>query len=134
MTSPSEFQTVQVCKVDAKQGLVFGFAIVCQKDGAAYYDLQDEHIPEAVMLKAATEFMASERVADEMHDWQAQGTVLFAFPLTADIAKALDITTKQTGLLIGMKPSPEVLAKFVDGTYTGFSIGGLASYKNDEAA
>jgi hypothetical protein len=26
--------------------------------------------------------------------------------------------------MVAAKPSPEVLAKFADGTYTGFSIGG----------
>jgi hypothetical protein len=59
-----------------------------------------------------------------MHDQTPMGTVVFAFPLTEDIAKALEIQTKQTGLLIAMKPSADVLEKFVDGTYTGFSIGG----------
>jgi hypothetical protein len=36
----------------------------------------------------------------------------------------LDITVKQTGLLVAMKPSPEVMKKFESGEYTGFSIGG----------
>jgi hypothetical protein len=49
---------------------------------------------------------------------------VFAFPLTTEIAKSLGITTKQTGLLIAMRPSESVLSKFKDGTYTGFSIGG----------
>lgn len=114
----------EVVKVDESLGLVFGFAIVCKQDGEEYYDLQDDHIPEDAMLKAASDFMQNSRVADDMHDGVGMGTVVFAFPLTGDIAKALDIQTRQTGLLIAMKPSSEVLAKFVDGTYTGFSIGG----------
>jgi hypothetical protein len=114
-----------VCKVDVEHGVVFGWAIVCKVDGEDYYDLQDDHIPEDAMLKAAVDFMAESRVAKEMHTGEAVGTHLFAFPLTTDIAKALDLTTKQTGLLIGMRPeSRDVLNKFKSGEYTGFSIGG----------
>lgn len=124
--------TTPVCKVDERLGLVFGFAIVCHEEGVPYFDVQGDHIPEHAMLKAASDFMAQSRMAKEMHVGDGTGEVLFAFPLTEDIAKALDITTKRTGLLIGMKPAPEVVAKFKDGTYTGFSIGG-EYVKNVEA-
>jgi hypothetical protein len=50
--------------------------------------------------------------------------VVFGFPLTEEIAKSLAIESRAHGLLIAMRPSPDVLAKFKDGTYTGFSIGG----------
>lgn len=113
-----------VSKVDEALGLVFGFAIVCKQDGDEYFDLQDDHIPEDAMLKAAMDFMLNSRVADDMHDGVEMGKVVFAFPLTEDIAKALDIQTRQTGLLIAMQPNEDVLEKFKDGTYTGFSIGG----------
>lgn len=123
-----------ILKVDEGLGLVFGFAIVCKKDGEDYIDLQDDHIPEDVMLKAATEFMSDSRVAADMHRWDDDGnpiktgSVVFAFPLTTDIAKALNIETSQTGLLIAMRPdSAETLKKFSDGTYKGFSIGGSAT-------
>jgi len=130
----TEFQTTaQVCKVDARLGLVFGYAVVCKQNGTDYYDLQDEHVPEDVMLEAATDFMRNSRMADEMHDFAPQGEVVFAFPMTTDVAKALGIEARQTGLLIGMRPSPEVLRKFEDGTYTGFSIGGRASYAEEVA-
>ncbi len=77
------------------------------------------------MLGASVNFMQGARVAKEMHVGDAKETVLFAFPLTSDIAKALDIQTNMTGLLIAMKPeSEEMLKKFQDGTFTGFSIGG----------
>jgi hypothetical protein len=123
-----------VLKVDESLGLVFGFAIVCKQDGEDYIDLQDDHIPEDVMLKSATEFMSDSRVAADMHQWDENGSpiktgsVVFAFPLTTDIAKSLNIETKQTGLLIAMKPdSAETLQKFANGTYKGFSIGGSAT-------
>ncbi len=113
----------QVVKVDSNLGLVFGFAIVSTVDNEPYYDLQGDHIPDQAMLKAATDFMENSRTAKDMHGG-ATGSVVFAFPLTAEIAKSLGITSSKTGLLIAMKPSPEVLGKFADGTYTGFSIGG----------
>jgi hypothetical protein len=126
------FAKASVIKVDKQLGLVFGFAIVSKQDGADYFDLQGDHIPEGAMLEAATDFMLHSRMAKEMHRGSEKGTVVFAFPLTTEIAKALDIATKTTGLLIAMKPTAEVLGKFADGTYTGFSIGG--SRVTDEAA
>ncbi|GGB00496.1 hypothetical protein GCM10011491_30870 [Brucella endophytica] len=121
-----EFATdAQVFKVDEGLGLVFGWAIVCKVDGKEYYDTQGDFIPEDAMLKAAADFMANSRMAKEMHEGGEKGSVLFAWPMTADIAKAMGIESKQTGLMIAMKPSsPEMLAKFKSGEFTGFSIGG----------
>lgn len=113
-----------IVKVDTSHGLVLGWAIVCKRDGEDYYDLQGDFIPEAAMLDAAVDFMQNGAVAKEMHAGDPVGSVVFAFPMTSDIAKSYGIETKQTGLLIAMKPTPDVLAKFSDGTYTGFSIGG----------
>jgi hypothetical protein len=115
----------EVLKVDDSLGLVLGWAIVCKKDGCDYFDLQEDCIPEASMLSAAVDFMQNSRVAKEMHAGESSGTVLFAFPLTEDIAKAFSIETKTTGLMIAMKPdSEDMLAKFRNGELTGFSIGG----------
>lgn len=129
--------TTNFVKVDDGLGLVFGFAIICKKDGEDYYDLHDDHAPEESMLEAATDFMLKSRVAGDMHERDdednpvAAGNVVFAFPLTTDIAKSLNITTNTTGLLIAMKPDdPKVLEKFKSGEYTGFSIGG--SYVENE--
>lgn len=115
----------QVVAQDGGLGLVIGFAIVCTEDGQPYFDVQGDHVPEDAMLKAAADFMEASRMASAQHDGSNVGTILFAFPLTADVAKALEISSARTGLLIAMRPSdPEVLRRFVDGTYTGFSIGG----------
>jgi hypothetical protein len=124
-------KNASVVKVDEALGLVFGFAIVCKEAGEPYFDTQSDHIPEDAMLKASTEFMLESRVSGDMHA-RADGQVVFAFPLTEEVAKALDITTKRTGLLIAMKPSPAVFEKFKKGEYTGFSIGG--SRGEDELA
>lgn len=132
VSSTDTFETAaKVCKVDEALGIVIGWAIVCTKNGEPYFDLQDDHIPDNSMLKAAADFMLNSRMGCEMHARDANGEVepngdiVFAFPLTAEIAKALEIDTPQTGLLVGWKPGdPASLAKFKSGELTGFSIGG----------
>ena len=121
-----QLQTSSILKVDKQLGLVFGFAIVCKEDGEDHFDRQADHVPEAVMLKGSLDFAKSDRVAKEMHQGESVGDIVFMFPMTSEIAASLDIVTKRTGLLIALKPSPEVLKKFADGEYTGFSIGGKA--------
>lgn len=115
----------EVVKVDASLGLVMGHAIVCLEDGEPYYDLQGDHIPEDAMLKAALDFMEHSQVAKEMHEGDQAGTVVFAWPMTTDIAKAFGILTHKTGLMIAIRPSDSaMLEKFQLGELTGFSIGG----------
>lgn len=117
-------QATDIVKVDESLGLVFGFAIVSKIDGQPYFDSQGDHIPDDAMLKAATDFMQEARVAKEMHRGDQVGEVVFAFPLTEDVAKSLSIETRANGLLIAMRPNADVLEKFKSGEYTGFSIGG----------
>ena len=127
-------QTSEIIKIDRKLGIAFGFAIVCKeiKDGKVedYYDLQGDHIPEDVMLKAACDFALSEsRTGKAQHDKEERkgkvADVAFVFPLTEEVAKALDIRTERYGLLIGYKPTDAgVLDDIEKGVYTGFSLGG----------
>ena len=112
-------------KVDEEHGLVIGWAIVSKVDGEEYYDVQGDHIPEDAMLKASVDFMANSRISKDMHQGEKTGSVIFAFPMTAEIAKSMGIQTQNTGLMIAIKPdSPAILEKFKKGEYTGFSIGG----------
>lgn len=115
----------KIIKVDESLGLVLGYAIISKQDGEEYYDLQGDHIPEDAMLSAAVDFMSGARVVGDMHKTEEGGTVVFAFPLTTEIAKAFGIETKTTGLMIGIKPkNQKTLEKFKNGEYNGFSIGG----------
>lgn len=120
---PTFFKAESV-SIDEQLGLVFGYGIVCKINGEPYFDSQGDHIPEDAMLKAATDFMQHSRVALEMHRGDKIGDVVFSFPLTTDIAKALGIKTPKTGWLVAIKPPKDVLAKYKSGEYTGFSIGG----------
>lgn len=115
----------QVCKVDEELGIVFGFAIVCKVNGEDYYDTQGDHITEAAMLDATAGFMKGDRPALDMHQGEPTGQIVFGFPLTEEIAKAVGIETTRTGFLIGMRvDDAEQLEKFRTGERTGFSIGG----------
>lgn len=116
---------VVVQKVDRDLGIVFGYAIVCKIDGEDYYDTQGDHITEQAMLEATADFMEGERVAKVMHEGGQAGQVVYGYPITTEIAKALDFDVKKTGFIVGMKPdSEEVLNKFATGEFRGFSIGG----------
>lgn len=115
----------EVLKSDNSLGLVLGWGIISTEDGQPYWDLQGDHIPEDAMLKAACAFMQGERGSTDMHVVEGQGSIVFAWPMTAEIAKAFGIETSKTGLMVAMRPEPELLAKFQSGEYTGFSIGGL---------
>lgn len=124
------FGKAQVVKVNSRLGLVFGYAIVSKVNGEEYYDHHGDHIPEDSMLKASVGFMKSYRISGDMHERDANGSpvqdgdVVFAFPMTQEIADSLNITVEKTGLLVAIQPSSVVLRKFESGEYTGFSIGG----------
>ena len=126
MTDEKKFELrAKVLKIDAGLGLVMGHAIICMEDGEPYFDLQGDHIPESTMLEAALDFMENSQVAKEMHTGEQAGTVVFAWPMTEDIAKAFGILTRRTGLMIAMRPDKDMLKRFQLGELTGYSIGGI---------
>jgi len=123
--------TAEVLKVDDELGIVFGWGIVCTEKGERYFDVQGDHITEDAMMKATSDFMFEVRAAGEMHAKDGEGNavhkgvIVHSMPMTAELAKAFGIKIEKTGWLIGMKPEADMLEKFKDGTYKGFSIGGL---------
>jgi hypothetical protein len=123
-TAPPNYRCGFV-KADSDLGLVFGWAIVSSDNGEPYYDTQGDHIPEDAMVNAAAEFMLSRRAMKIMHAGKKVGTVVFAWPMTEEIARAMGVRGKRTGLMIAVKPdSKSTLDRFRNGQYTGFSIGG----------
>jgi len=126
-----------VLAVDEEHGIVVGWAIVCTKDGQPYYDLNvdrdgvrkgervPEHITKSAVIKALIDAaQVGVMAGNEMHEGPETGQFVGMFYMDADIAKSLGMTTTTEGLLVQYKPEPEVLAKFKNGTYTGFSIEG----------
>lgn len=135
VSEKADFQKITVAKVDSGLGLVFGWGIVCTEKGADHYDLQGDHIPDSVMLEAASDFMAHARIAKDMHTGEQTGAIVHSFPLTAEIAKDFGITCEKTGWMLAMKPdSAEILKQFASGERTGFSIGGECAYDLEGAA
>ena len=88
----------EVLKVDESLGLVMGYAIVCTDAGEPYFDKQGDHVPEDAMLKASCDFMQHSRVARDMHSGADQGTVVFAWPITTEVAKAFGQEAVKTDL------------------------------------
>lgn len=134
-----------VINVDAEHGLVFGYAIVCKTrpdyDSAFedYYDLnvdiegvhKGKRVPELItedcMFKAAVDAAetGAQTPGNDMHAGDDIGSYYFMFPVTEELAKALDWQVKKTGLVVAYHPGDdEILAKFKNGEYTGFSIEG----------
>ena len=114
-----------VTKVDREHGVVFGFATVSKEDGKEYWDTQGDYLTESATVRACLRFADSARVGKENHAGEAIGDVPCIFPLTEDIAKANGIQTERHGTLIGFRINDQdVLEKFEQGEYSGFSIGG----------
>ncbi len=124
----------KLAKVDEDHGLVFGWGIVCNENGQPYFDRQGEHIPEAVMFKAAIEFSLAANGMDDSHNEVHSGEVRFQFPMTKEVQEAYGIECSRTGWLICAAPDEEFLAKYASGEYTGFSIGGWVRESHEVAA
>lgn len=122
----------RVVKYDSSLGLVMGWGLVCTEKGEPYFDLQGDHVPEQSMLEASADFMEHSRAAKAMHEGEPVGSVVFAWPMTSEIAQAFGLQTDRTGLMVAVRPDPETRKRFEDGTFTGFSIGGTRDRKHDE--
>lgn len=115
-----------VCKAAGTSdelGVVFGYATVEAVGGEPYYDVQGDLVPTAVMAKAFVD--APGQIACKVqHDGEAVGKVVFALPIGLDAASDVVSKSKTSGMYIGAQFDADTLAKFADGTLTGFSIAG----------
>lgn len=133
MTESKEIRS-EILKVDDELGIVFGWGIVCELDGEPYFDTQDDYISESEMLAASADFMVKSREMDANHQRVQTGDVVFAMPMTKDVAAAYNMELPRnndgqtvSGFMLAVKPHDDAeLAKFKDGTYTGFSLEGMA--------
>lgn len=132
-----------VISVDEEHGLVCGWGIVCKTFDAEtgtwsdYFDLNvdadgvhkgqrvPENITESGVIASLIDIAKTGTLpGNEEHAGPDVGVYAGLFAMTDEIAKAMGMTTTKTGLMVQYHPTPEVLAKFKDGTYTGFSIEG----------
>jgi hypothetical protein len=118
--------TARFLKASDELGVAFFWAFTSTNpDGTDHYDLHNDTIDRDFM-KAAMEWCLDGAPVDEMHDGVPSGAkTVWAMPMDPEIAKIYGLTTKQSGLMIAIKPTAEQLAKLKDGSYTGVSIGGL---------
>lgn len=123
----------KVAKIDAAQGLVYGWASVVTKDGETVVDLQDDVIEPAELEGAMVDFMLHHRAAGEMHEGDALGTIVESLMVTPEKLTAMGFapevaTAMPTGAWIGVKldPASETFAKVQRGELKMFSIQGDA--------
>lgn len=130
--------TVRVIKTEGNQPLVYGWGSISKirdefGDLVDYWDSDNEQFPEDVTEKAWRDFMKNSRHMDVMHNEAVMGRVVYAMPMTEDIAKAFGIVDAldRTGVMVGVEIlDEETLGKYRSGEYTGFSIGGSAVYED----
>lgn len=121
-----------VTDVNESLGIVFGWGMITDINKEPYYDLDNQHIPADLMVKATSSFMENSRISNDSHTPTDIGVVVHSFPLSDEIAKSMGVSSSISGWMVGVKPSPDILAKFVSGEYKGFSIEGSGSLEDDE--
>lgn len=122
--------TCRIVKIDETLGLLIGFANASSVGGEGYTDLQGDVTSEDELVKVCLEYAEAGAPVDEMHDeQQVDGAkTVFLFPLTADLAKSLDLgDVNKTGILFGVKVPPNVIERARKGEINGFSIGGMGT-------
>lgn len=121
----------KIVKTDADLGLVFGWGQVCldrtEKGLEDFYDSDNDCFDESGIVEAWDGLMSEGRVLKAKHQGKQVGDVVFAFPFTSDLAKSLGFdmdTIPKTGVMVGVRPQPHILAKYVSGEWDSFSVGG----------
>lgn len=117
----------QILKADNEQRMVYGWASVITENGIPVVDTQGDVIKSDTMIKAATEFMLSQRVTKEMHMGGKIGEFVHSLPLTKEVADALGIKSDKEGWIVACKVYDDTVWKKVkSGELKAFSIGGRA--------
>ena len=117
----------QILKADDAQRMVYGWASVITENGIPVVDTQGDVIKAETLVKAATDFMLSARVAKDMHSGGKIGEFVHSMPLTKEIADALGITSDKEGWIVACKVYDNaVWEKVKSGELKAFSIGGRA--------
>ncbi len=122
-----------ITKTDSQKGLVYGWANqIVDASGQLIEDSQGDVITPDELDTAVVEFMLDYRKSGEMHQGMANGTVVESLVFSPEKAAAMGIPEDvakgvPVGWWIGVKVTPQVMAKVKDGTYQMFSIQGEAT-------
>lgn len=125
MTVSFEKRKTTFEKYDDEHRIAYGWAIVSTEGGKPYFDLQGDHIPMDVVVKASIDFMKSSRASDDMHREVKTGDVIYCAPVTKGML--VDPTAPdREGLWIGVQIHDDAVYKATkSGARGGFSIGGF---------
>lgn len=121
----------RVAKIDSDRNLVFGWAYVSiRKDGTPVVDHSQEMIDPEDLEDAAYIFNLEFRESGVMHKGQAVGRLIESLVVTKDKLEKLELPLDSlpTGWWVGMYiDDDEVFKKIKDGTFSMFSIQGVAA-------
>lgn len=110
-----------------KQGLVYGWASIIEKDGLVVTDHQGDRISEEELVKAAHDYITNERHGGVLHDEYGHdiGHAVESMVFTKELQKHLGIDLRKVGWLICQKVvDPRVKMMVRSDTLKAFSIGG----------
>lgn len=124
---------LKVVKVNEELRLVFGWANVTMYDGEEVIDTQNDVMDSQVLVKGFMDFMSESRVGGVMHLRDQNGApvgageIVFAFPFTADVKKAMGIDIPEEGVVIGFRADSDAVWEAVKSRkLQAFSIAGQA--------
>lgn len=133
-------KVLKITKIDEEQRMAYGWASVISIKGRPFEDSQGDIIDAETLTKAITDFMMDVRRSMAMHERNAdggiedsmvKGIVVHSFPITADIAKSLGISSDNEGWIVGVKVNDDALWTLVkSGAMAAFSIGGRGYREN----
>lgn len=122
----TRFDLPALAKVNDQLGVVFSWSAISLVEGQPYVDFHGDWIPEDALMEAHLDFAEKSRAMKVEHEGGPMGTVPFVFPLTSDVKKSLEVESKYSGAVLGMKPfAKATLDRFrPGGDLRGVSMGG----------
>lgn len=118
--------TAAIVKVDAPQGIVYGWGNVSVDDNGLVTDRQGDQWEPQELEASVVDFMLNCRDGGVMHEGGVVGKVVASLVTTPDIVKAFfgDAADIPIGWIIGVKVDRSTLQKVLDGQFRAFSIQG----------
>jgi hypothetical protein len=126
----------EVCKVDADQRMIFGWASVSALDGVEIIDKQDDIIPVKEMEPAVYDFVLNVRKHGDMHDEVGTGQLVESMFFTPEKEKLGIVAKNEKGQVVHgwwtgfYVESDRVWKDIKAGKRPEFSIGGSAKRVN----
>lgn len=128
-------RTVPITKTDPELRIAWGWAYVSEEDGQQVVDHSRQVVESAEVQKAAHGFVSEARVGNVMHREAVAGEIVDSLFFSKAVQAALGIDLRKVGWFIGFKVHDDAAwAGVQDGTYTAFSIEGIADVEALDAS